>query len=147
MQYRLPDSIYNSSQLRQLLTELKRLESLRNPKNIVFSSNLEELALANKIKKLNMAIVSKLHSFVGSIIAQANEITMALASTPSSEERDQLVSDMRRMFGKNLLVHFVIQPELLAGATIRTKSNFFDLSLRTALFDNKRKLVQEIKND
>lgn len=146
MQYRLPDSIYNSSQLRQLLTELKRLESLRNPKNIVFSSNLEELALANKIKKLNMAIVSKLHSFVGSIIAQANEITMALASTPSSEERDQLVSDMRRMFGKNLLVHFVIQPELLAGATIRTKSKFFDLSLRTALFDNKQKLVQEIKN-
>lgn len=146
MQYRLPDSIYNSSQLRQLLAELKRLKSLRNPKNIAFSSNLEELALSNKIKKLNMTVVTNLHTFVGSLLAQSVEITMALASTPSNEERDQLVSDIRRMFGKNLLVHFVIQPELLAGATIRTKSKFFDLSLRTALFDNKQKLIQEIKN-
>lgn len=146
MQYRLPDSIYNSSQLRQLQTELKRLQGLRNPKNIKFSSNLEELALQNKIKKLNMTLVTKLLSFVNALVAQSSEITMALACSPSVEERSQLVSDLRRMFSKNLLVHFVIQPELLAGASIRTKSNFYDMSLRSKLFNSKRKLIEEIKN-
>lgn len=146
MPYRLPDSIYNSSQLRQLQSELKRLKGLRNPKNIVFSSNLEDLALANKIKKLNLAVANKLLSFVESFLARPNEITMALAATPSHEERNQLVADLRRMFTKDLLVHFVIQPELLAGATIRTKTKFFDLSLRNSLFGNKQKLIEAVRN-
>lgn len=146
MQYRLPDTIYNSSQLRQLQSELKRLKSLRNPKNIVFSTNLEDLALANKIKKLNLALASKLLGFVESLLLHPQEITMALASSPSHEERGKLVEDLRRMFAKNLLIHFVVQPELLAGATIRTKAKFYDLSLRNALFNNKEKLIAGIKN-
>lgn len=146
MPYRLPESIYNSSQLRQLQSELKRLRSLRNPKNLVFSSNLQELAAANNIKKLNITTTSDLLKYVNVCLDQSVEITMNLASQPSIEERDELVARLRRMFSKTLLVHFIIQPELLAGATIRTKNNFFDLSLRNALFANKAKLVQRVKN-
>ena len=146
MPYRLPESIYNSSQLRQLQSELKRLRSLRNPKNISFSENLQQLALANKVKKLNMVLVGQMQAFVESTLAKSQEISVALANSPSAEERDELVARLRRMFGRDLLVHFVIQPELLAGATVRTKSGFYDMSLRSALFNNKHKLMQEIKN-
>ena len=146
MPYRLPDSIYNSGQLRQLQSELKRLRSLRNPKNLVFSNNLQELASANGISKLNITRANDLLKFVDVTMAQSPEITMTLASMPSIEERDELVAQLRRSFSKNLLIHFIIQPELLAGATIRTKSGYYDMSLRSALFSNKTKLMQEIKN-
>ena len=146
MPYRLPVGIYNSGQLRQLQSELKRLRSLRNPKNLVFSNNLQELASANNISKLNLSNISELLKFISVCLEQSTEITMNLASQPSIEERDELVSELRRMFSKNLLIHFIIQPELLAGATIRTKNNFYDMSLRKALFDNKTQLVQRLKN-
>ena len=146
MQYRLPDSIYNASQLRQLQSELKRLGSLRSPKNVVFSDNLTALADANKITKLNLAITKDMLKFVSSVLDQSGEVTVTLASEPNSEERDELVAKFRRMFGKNLLMHIIIQPELLAGATVRTKTGFVDMSLRSALYGNKQKLIREIKN-
>lgn len=146
MPYSLPDSIYNSSQLRQLQTELKRLKSLRNPKNLVFSGNLQELASSNRVRKLNLALVAELLRFVNSTLENSIEISCNLACSPSLEERNELVATLRRMFGKNLLVHFIIQPELLAGATLRTKSGFYDLSLRNALYQNKDKLVARIKH-
>lgn len=146
MQYRLPDSIYSTTQLRQLQSELKRLGSLRSPKNVVFSDNLTAFADANKITKLNLAITKDMLKFVSSILDQTGEITITLASEPSAEERNELVAKFRRMFGKNLIMHIIIQPELLAGATVRTKTGFVDMSLRTALFSNKQKLIQGIKN-
>ncbi len=146
MPYKLPESIHSMSQLKQLQSELKRLSSLRNPKNISFSENLQELALGNRIRKLNMTIVAGLLTFVNATVLNGSEITMALASMPSEDEKDDLVGNLRRMFKKDLLVHFVIQPELLAGATIRTPRSFYDMSLRTALFSNKQKLIAGIKN-
>jgi len=146
MPYNLPDSIYNSSQLRQLQSELTRLKSLRNPKNLTFSTNLQELAEFNKVKKLNLAVVAELQKFVNTALLNGAEITVNLACAPSVEERNELVSDLRRMFSKHLLIHFIIQPELLAGCTLRTKANFYDLSLRSALYDNKPKLIQRIRH-
>lgn len=146
MPYKLPESIHSMGQLKQLQSELKRLSSLRNPKNISFSENLQELALDNRIRKLNMTIVKQLLSFINGAVLNSTEITMALASMPSDDEKNDLVGDLRRMFKKDLLVHFVIQPELLAGATIRTPRSFYDMSLRSALFTNKQKLIAGIKN-
>ena len=93
-----------------------------------------------------MTIVAGLLTFVNATVLSGSEITMALASMPSEDEKDDLAGDLRRMFKKDLLVHFVIQPELLAGATIRTPRGFYDMSLRTALFSNKQKLIAGIKN-
>lgn len=146
MPYKLPESIHSMGQLKQLQSELKRLSSLRNPKNISFSENLQELALDNRIRKLNMTIVRQLLSFINGAVLNSTEITMALASMPSDDEKNDLVGDLRRMFKKDLLIHFVIQPELLAGATIRTPRGFYDMSLRSALFTNKQKLIAGIKN-
>lgn len=146
MPYRLPASIYSSTQLRQLQAELKRLASLRSPKNLVFSENLVALAESNKVTKLNLGIIRDMQKFVSDSLAGFQEITVTLACEPTIEERDDLIANLRRMFTKDLLVHFIIQPELLAGATIRTKSGFYDLSLRSALFSNKTKLIAELKH-
>lgn len=146
MPYRLPASIYSSTQLRQLQAELKRLASLRSPKNLVFSENLVALAESNKVTKLNLGIIRDMQKFVSDSLAGFQEITVTLACEPTIEERDDLIANLRRMFAKELLVHFIIQPELLAGATIRTKSGFYDLSLRSALFSNKTKLIAELKH-
>ena len=146
MPYRLPASIYSSTQLRQLQSELKRLGALRSPKNLVFSENLVALAEANKITKLNLTIIRDMQKFVNESLAGFQEITVTLACEPTIEERNDLIANLRRMLTKELLVHFIIQPELLAGATIRTKSGFYDLSLRSALFSNKTKLMAELKN-
>lgn len=146
MPYRLPASIYSSTQLRQLQSELKRLGALRSPKNLVFSENLVALAEANKVTKLNLTIIRDMQKFVNESLAGFQEITVTLACEPTIEERNDLIANLRRMLTKELLVHFIIQPELLAGATIRTKSGFYDLSLRSALFSNKTKLMAELKN-
>ncbi len=146
MPSRLPASIYSPSQLRQLSAELGRLKSLRNPKNIVFSNNLLELAAENGIKKLTVTSTLSLLKLVTSTLEQSATITLSLASAPSIEDRDELVTMLRRKLQAQLLIHFIIQPELLAGATIRTDSTSYDLSLRNALFGNKDKLTMRLKN-
>lgn len=146
MSYRLPEGIYNSSQLRQLHNELTRLRSLRYPKNIVFSSNLQDLASANSIKKLNVATVGDILKFIDTTLDESPELTMTLASAPGVDERDELIARLRRLLHPKLLVHFIIRPELLAGCVVRTKTAIFDMSLARALKDNQQKLVMRLKN-
>ena len=146
MPYRLPESIYNSSQLRQLKSELNRLRNLRSPKNIVFSNNLQELAVANGVGKINVATINDLLKFIDTLLDESPEITMTLASAPGNDERAELMMRLRRQLDPKLLVHFIIRPELLAGCVVRTKTAVFDMSLAKALRQNQQKLVTRLKN-
>lgn len=142
--YKLPPTIYTKSQLRQLQTELNQLSSLRTAKNIVLSANLQDLATHNGLKDLNTALVKKLLTFVESTLQKAPEISLSLASLPNVEERGELVSWLRGKFNAQLMLHIIIQPELLAGCMLRTDSNVYDWSLRTALESNQEKLVARL---
>jgi len=146
MAYKLPATIYNPSQLRSLQRELKQLKSLRSAQNIVFSENLQELAVTNSVKKLNTKIVSEMLSFIETLIGDAPEVSVSLASSPGSEDRVEFISWMRRKIHPQLMIHFIIRPELLAGCIVRTAKGVHDWSLKTALETNKEKLTKRLIN-
>ena len=126
--------------------ELTQLNRLRMVKNTVVSNNLQDLAVTNDLSELNTVLVKKLLVFVDTVLKEAPEISLSLASLPNAEERSELVSWLRGKLNSQLMMHIIIQPDLLAGCMLRTESGVHDWSLRTALESNQEKLIKRLAN-
>jgi F0F1-type ATP synthase delta subunit len=144
MAYKLPSSIYTTSQLRQLQRELQQLTTLRSAKNVSLSNLMQDFAIANGIKKFDTVVAKKLLSYVDLAITSAPEISISLASMPNDEERGELVRWLRNAFGPQLMLHIIVQPTILAGCVLRTNKQVYDWSLQHALEANVDKLTQKV---
>lgn len=144
MSYKLPPSIYNRTQLRQLQRQLEQLKPTRLAKTAAVSDSLQDLLDSNRLGSLSVTNLEPLRKFIADILQTAPQLSITLASLPNPEERAELINWLRNQFSPILLVHFIQSDDVLGGCIVRTNWNVYDLSLRQALDSHQNLLAQAV---
>jgi F-type H+-transporting ATPase subunit delta len=115
---------------------------------------LDELNTSRLIRNFIYVVIDHRRIGVLGEIAQAFELALderlgfARAEVASAVELDEsrragMESELSRLTGKRMRLHFQVDPDLLGGATARVGSTLYDGSLRGQLQQLRRELTEE----
>lgn len=111
------------------------------------SRSLEEIASINKLNLLDENNRKELYSKLSVVMNESPQIHMSFASEPSAKAIARLLEWLRANIHANTLLQIGLQPNIAAGAVVRTPNLFFDLSLRHYLKQQEPYLAQLLRGD
>ncbi len=94
---------------------------------------MDELIEHNKLNLLHDEDRKSLSAFLIDVRQKAPVIHMSFSADPSAAFLEKLMSWLRREIHPDVLLTVGLQPNLGAGAVMRTTNKYFDLSLRQDL--------------
>lgn len=94
---------------------------------------MDELIQHNKLNLLHDDDRKALTDYLVTLRQKAPVIHMSFSADPSAAFLEKLMSWLRREIHPDVLLTIGLQPNLGAGATMRTTNKYFDLSLRRDL--------------
>lgn len=97
------------------------------------SRQMDELIEHNKLNLLHDDDRKELTAFLVALRQKAPVIHMSFSADPSAAFLEKLVTWLRREIHPDVLLTIGLQPNLGAGAVMRTTNKYFDLSLRQDL--------------
>lgn len=105
---------------------------------------LDGLAKANKLNLVHAEHRSALKEFLTKLKASAPVVHISLPSEPSDSFTSKILSWFRENAHPNVVLHVGLQPELSAGALVRTTNKMYDFSLRKKFEASKQKLIESL---
>ena len=111
------------------------------------SRSLEEVATQNKLNLLDENNRKELYSKLSGVMNKSPQIHMSFASEPSAKAIQRILEWLRANIHTNTLLQIGLQPNIAAGAVVRTPNLFFDLSLRHYLVQQEPYLSQLLRGD
>lgn len=117
----------------EALLQLGIREGGKNTKMPQTSRLMDELIEHNKLNLLHDADRKELTAFLVTLRQKAPVIHMSFSADPSAAFLEKLVTWLRREIHPDVLLTIGLQPNLGAGAVMRTTNKYFDLSLRQDL--------------
>lgn len=111
------------------------------------SRSLEEVASQNKLNLLDENNRKELYSKLSAIMNKSPQIHMSFAGEPSAKAIQRLLEWLRTNIHASTLLQIGLQPNIAAGAVVRTPNLFFDLSLRHYLKQQEPYLAQLLRGD
>lgn len=151
------------AQLRAVSTMVAQSHELRNAlltpaiqasrKRAAMGKLMDELSAAQVIRNFIFVVIDHRRISMLTEIEEAFELALderlgfARAEVTSAEELDQqraagLESELSRLTGKRMRLHFAVDPALLGGVTARIGSTLYDGSLRGQLEQLRRELTE-----
>lgn len=115
------------------LLQLGIREGGKNTKMPQTSRVMDELIEHNKLNLLHDDDRKELTTFLTTLRQKAPVIHMSFSADPSAAFLEKLVTWLRREIHPDVLLTIGLQPNLGAGAVMRTTNKYFDLSLRQDL--------------
>lgn len=150
----LPLTLITRVDALRLLRELKALDdfldqaAIRTPGTPVklprMSRILEDLASINEVNLLQKEPRQALNTQLLAVKKQAPLIHMSFASDPPAAFIRKLVTWLRAEIHPHVLLDVGLQPSIAAGCIIRTRSKYFDCSLRQHFSDKRGLLVERL---
>jgi hypothetical protein len=153
---RVPSLIMTPTDVSRLSREITALddymgqEGLRHPgepqgKLPKTSRLLDELAQTNSLNLLEQSTRQHLGAFLADVAANAPVVHISFASDPSSAFLQKIVIWFRDNVHPSVLVRVGLQPTIAAGCALQTTNQYFDLSLRRYLQQNKDDLIAHLR--
>ena len=154
------DAVAQLSAVSQMVAQSEELrKALLTPaiqgsrKRAVMGKLMDELATAQIIRNFIFVVIDHRRISMLTEIEEAFELALderlgfARAEVTSAEELDKqraagLESELSRLTGKRMRLHFAVDPALLGGVTARIGSTLYDGSLRGQLQQLRRELTE-----
>lgn len=111
------------------------------------SRSLEDIANQNKFNLLDENHRKELYSKLSNVLNKSPQIHMSFASEPSARAVQRILEWLRSNIHANALLQIGLQPNIAAGAVVRTPNLFFDLSLRHYLKQQEPYLAQLLRGE
>lgn len=137
---KLPILVFGIVEVRRLKRELEALEDFmkqseirepgKQPSVPRVSRLLDALAAENHLNLLQPQDRQRLKEFLVYVEHGSPRVHISFATDPSSAFTAKVVSWLRSSVGPDVLLEIGLQPNIAAGAILRTKNKIFDLSLR-----------------
>lgn len=157
MELKIPLSVISKVDIAKLMREIIALndflvgassrkpgESMQLPK---VSRSLEDIASQNQLNLLDEDNRKELYSKLSVIMNKSPQIHISFASEPSSKAVQRIMEWLRTNIHPDTLLQIGLQPNIAAGAVVRTPNLFFDLSLRHYLVQQEPYLAQLLRGD
>jgi hypothetical protein len=140
----LPSSIYSPDHLRFCVDELKAyaaaLEERERGSQVELPElSVESLDLFGEIKGADSNrsdVVNALVSEMERHLEGAPSVTLTLAAPTPHGLKKELVGWLRQNTSPEVMVEFLVNPDIGGGMTLRTTNKVFDFSFRTKLLTN-----------
>lgn len=157
MELKLPISVVSKVDVAKLMREIIALNdflvgaSNRTPGQAMqlpkMSRILEQTASDNKFNLIDENHRKELYSKLGVVLNKSPQIHMSFASEPSAKATARLLEWFRANIHTHTLLQIGLQPNIAAGAVVRTPNLFFDLSLRHYLKQQEPYLAQLLRGE
>ena len=109
------------------------------------SQPLEELSHLNQLDLANPLSRQRLQAFLKELKTEAPVIHMSFATEPSSVVSEKLITWLRAEIHPLILLNIGLQPSIAAGCIVRTRSKYFDFSMRQHLLEHRSELMARLK--
>lgn len=149
---KLPVLVFGIVEVRRLKRELEALEDFmkqseirepgKQPSIPRVSRLLDALAAENHLNLLQPQDRQRLKEFLVYVEHGSPRVHMSFATDPSSAFTAKIVSWLRASVSPDVLLEIGLQPNIAAGAILRTKNKIFDLSLRERFAESNQLLMQ-----
>ncbi|MCA9324489.1 hypothetical protein KDA23_00250 [Candidatus Saccharibacteria bacterium] len=117
-------------------------DQLRLPKT---SRMLEEFAKLNNLNLMHRPDHETAMTGLNYLSKRAPQLHVGLSADPSSAFAANLVTWIRENIHPHALVQIGLQPNIAAGAMLRTTNKQFDLSLRASFVKHRDILIQQLE--
>lgn len=152
--FQLPGQVIGRVDVGRLLREVEALDNfmkqaairqpgtpLKMPKT---SRMMDEMVTNNKLNLLREDDRVRLLKFLQSVKSKAPIMHMSFSADPSPSFLTKLVAWLRTEIHPLVLVQIGLQPNIGAGAIVRTTNKHFDFSLRQRFKKEREKLVDKL---
>lgn len=149
----LPLSVVGRSDVSKALRELTSIDDYFHQAGIrganagempAVGRALDGLARANGLNMVHAEHRSALKEFLTKLKATAPVVHISFPSEPSDSFIAKILEWFRANVHQNVVLHVGMQPEIAAGAVVRTTNKLFDFSLRKKFDASKAKLIESI---
>lgn len=134
----------------QLIDNYVRQEMIRAPETNValprISRLCNEIIVVNKLNLLQETDRVRLIAFLESLKDKAPTLHMSFSVDPSTLFITKLVTWLRREIHPLVLLQVGLQPNIGAGAIVRTTNKYFDFSLRQRFKDRRSQLIDLLRS-
>lgn len=151
----LPTTVITVTDVKRLLREAKNAQefmhqaSLRKPGSYMklpsSSLLLDKICEENGLSLLKADDRDRLLAELKKIDERAPVMHLSFASSPSDSFLQKIVSWFRKEIHPHTILQIGLQPSIAGGCTLRTRSKYFDFSLRQYLNQHQATLISEIK--
>lgn len=152
---KIPVKLSSKTDVFRLIRELESLEDKfsqkehgndsDNKKMPEISVVLEELCEVNGVDANNAKTRAALKNVMERLLEVAPTMHISFAARPEQDFLDKITSWFRQEVHPYSLLHIGIQPGIAAGCTLRTRSKYFDMSLKQHLAKNSGLLGTELR--
>ncbi len=152
----LPVSVTSKPDIIRLLREVDGIEAFMQQARVRqagksvppprTSQLLENMAQVNGLNLLQDAERQKIKSGLKAILAKAPVLHMSFASNPGVQFMESITAWFRQEIDPSILIEVGLQPGIAAGFTLRTKSKYFDFSLRKTLGSKEGSLLEAMRS-
>jgi hypothetical protein len=153
----LPVSVVGPVDVGRLLREVEALDNflkqaaIREPGTPVklpkTGKILDEIIAVNKLNVLLEGERKRLYDFLKEVRAHAPLVHMSFAADPSPLFMQKLVTWFRSEIHPLVLIQLGLQPNIGAGAVMRTTNKYFDLSLKRHFEKQRELLIKKLHGD
>ena len=145
----LPNSIYSPDHLRFCIGELKSyaatLEQRGRGANVSLPDlSVESSDLLAEIKGADSSradVVNALADELERHLEAAPSVSLTLAATAPRSLKMELVGWLRTNIKREIMVEFLVNPDISGGMVVRTANKVFDCSFRSQLLKNSDRIV------
>ena len=152
--FKLPPSLATLRDLRRLINEVERIDSLlissdiqertghQANDDVVMSDQLSDFMEANELEfgdsQARTALINQLRQLKDAV----STVHVTFADTVGQEELAKLVDWARQAVHPQIVLEIGLAPELIGGAYVRTTNKVFDFSVRAQLASG-RQIIQK----
>lgn len=129
--------------LRQAAVRQKAADTTQAPST---SRQLNETLQANNLDAQQADDRRVLLEGLQQLVSSAPTVHISFASNPSAGFMERLTSWFRQQVDPSLLIEVGLQPSIAAGCVVRTKSKYFDFSLRKRLASHQPELLEKMRS-
>lgn len=155
MAFNLPAAIYSADQL-QFCSEQLHLyatalaQQRRGAKNTPLPALSPEsqllLELLTLEQRTNDEAVDKFRADIETMVTATPTITVTLAALASHGLKTELTQWFRQNIRQDLLLSFVVNPDISGGMMVRTTNRVFDFSFRKLLLTDTKRFTKALEN-
>jgi hypothetical protein len=152
MALELPLTVVTPADLSRLLREVEDVDDFLHQSQIRtggtpvtlprFSRGLEDICRQNSLNLLDKDNREKLIDVLRKLKTIAPKVHMSFPTEPTGSFTSGIIGYLRREIHPYIVLQIGVQPNLAIGSTLRTRSKYFDFSLRKHLESQKSALLQ-----
>lgn len=150
----LPSTIYSADHLRFCIEDLGRYVAAlerrdRGSKAALPELSIEASALLAEIKGADSDRVDVIQALVAELkthLQAAPQVSITLAAPAPHRLKLELISWLRANIMQEVMVDFLVNPEIAGGMVLRTANKVFDFSFRTKLLGNAPRFTEVLEH-